>query len=294
MPHPPLGFEALVPRSSTGVHSSGVTDLFEKNYDDGVSARAEAAGLRWLAQAEDRGGAHVAKVISVENNRLQIDRIREAPATPEAARVFGAALAKTHAAGADNFGSPPPDYPGSQCVGRAKIELPSQPPSNSQTDSWGRFYAKYQVMPHALAADRLGNIPGRGLLAIAELADRLAAGDFDYPQPDGIPRVARIHGDLWAGNVLWQQRRDGVNWTGAALIDPLAHGGHAETDLAMLQLFNTAYLAEILDGYQSVSPLAAGWRNRVALHQLYPLLLHAELFGGGYGRRAVEVAKRYL
>ena len=73
-------------------------------------------------------------------------------------------------------------------------------------------------------------------------------------------------------------------WTadGAVLIDPAAHGGHRETDLAMLALFGCPYLADVLDGYQSVRPLARGFRQRIGLHQLYPLLAHVVLFGGGY------------
>lgn len=82
--------------------------------------------------------------------------------------------------------------------------------------------------------------------------------------------------------------------TGGALIDPMAYGGHAETDLAMLQLFGYPYLEEVLAGYNDVSPLADGWRERVGLHQLAPLLLHCVLFGGGYVPEAISCARRYL
>ena len=81
--------------------------------------------------------------------------------------------------------------------------------------------------------------------------------------------------------------------TGAVLIDPAAHGGHRESDLAMLALFGAPYLDRVLAGYDEASPLAAGWRQRVGLHQLFPLLVHAVLFGSGYGGEAVEVARRY-
>ena len=97
---------------------------------------------------------------------------------------------------------------------------------------------------------------------------------------------ARLHGDLWSGNVLW-------GTDAAWLIDPAAYGGHRETDLAMLHLFGAAYLDDMLAAYQEVTPLAEGWRERVGLHQLYPLLAHAVLFGGGYGARAAAVARRY-
>ena len=112
--------------------------------------------------------------------------------------------------------------------------------------------------------------------------ERCLAGDFD---DDDKP--ARLHGDLWSGNVMWT--RDGV-----VLIDPAAHGGHRETDLAMLALFGCPYLAEVLEGYQSVRPLRDGWRDRVGLHQLYPLLAHVVLFGGGYNRQTEAAAKGAL
>jgi fructosamine-3-kinase len=76
----------------------------------------------------------------------------------------------------------------------------------------------------------------------------------------------------------------------AWVIDPAAHGGHRETDLAMLALFGAPHLDRTLAAYHEHRPLAAGWRERVALHQLHPLLVHAVLFGGSYGRRAVEAA----
>ena len=85
-------------------------------------------------------------------------------------------------------------------------------------------------------------------------------------------------------------------WTagGVVLIDPAAHGGHRETDLAMLSLFGCPFLDEVLAGYQSVRRLREGWRDRVPLHQLYPLLAHVALFGGGYGRQTEAAAQSAL
>lgn len=81
-------------------------------------------------------------------------------------------------------------------------------------------------------------------------------------------------------------------WTadGATLVDPAAHGGHRETDLAMLALFGCPYLGDVLDGYQSVRRLSPGWQRRVGLHQLYPLLAHVVLFGGSYAGQAEAAA----
>jgi fructosamine-3-kinase len=86
--------------------------------------------------------------------------------------------------------------------------------------------------------------------------------------------------------VLWGA--DGHGW----LIDPAAHGGHRETDLATLALFGGApYLDRILAAYAEVYPLMPGWRERFPLHQLHLLLVHTALFGGVY-RTAVMAAIR--
>ena len=99
---------------------------------------------------------------------------------------------------------------------------------------------------------------------------------------------ARLHGDLWSGNVLWAA--DGRVW----LIDPAAHGGHRETDLAMLGLFGCPHMEQVLDGYREEAPLAEGWRERVGVHRLFPLLVHAVLFGRGYAEQALAVARTAL
>ena len=109
----------------------------------------------------------------------------------------------------------------------------------------------------------------------------------DLAGPDEPP--ARLHGDLWSGNLVWTSS---AVW----LVDPAAHGGHRETDLAMLALFGCPQLPRVLDAYQEATPLADGWEDRVALHQLFPLLVHACLFGrgsggSGYGARAGEAAR---
>ena len=144
-------------------------------------------------------------------------------------------------------------------------------------DRWGEFYVEERLRPMAEAA--APRMTPDGLAAIEEVACAVSAGRFD---DDDAP--ARLHGDLWSGNVMWTP--DGV-----VLIDPAAHGGHRETDLAMLALFGCPHLDDVVAGYQSVHPLRAGWRDRVGLHQLYPLLAHVVLFGGGYARRTERAGR---
>ncbi|WP_374010912.1 fructosamine kinase family protein [Leifsonia sp. LS-T14] len=236
---------------------------------------AEAAGLRWLGDAEAAGGARVVRVASVSPGRIELERIREGRPTAEAARAFGAALAETHAAGAAAFGAPPDGWDGPLFIGKRPL------PAAHET-SWGRFYARDRILPYLGVAVQAGTVTGAQVAVIREAVERVASGAFDDDEPP-----ARIHGDLWNGNLLWDAR-------GAVLIDPAAHGGHRETDLAMLALFGAPYLDEIVAGYDAARPLRAGWRDRIPLHQLHPLAVHAAGHGPSYGHALADAARATL
>jgi len=234
----------------------------------------EAAGLRWLAV---EGGVPCARVIAHDERTLTLVRLYSVAASRDAARDFGSRLAVTHDAGAVLFGSGPDGWDGNGYFGPLSQPLPM---SFRGHQHWGEFYAEERLRPMAdLAGDRLSAEARRLVDAVT---DRCRAGVFDDDD-----RPARIHGDLWSGNVMWTPE-------GVVLIDPAAQGGHRETDLAMLALFGCPYLDEVQAGYQSVRPLREGWRDRVGLHQLYPLLAHVVLFGSGYGRQTEAAATSAL
>ena len=236
---------------------------------------AEAAGLAWLAEATPDGGVRTARVLEVGPGRIVLEEVPEARPGPAAARAFGAALSVTHAAGADAFGAPPAGWRGASFIGR-------RPQATEPSDSWGAFYAEQRVRPFAYLAHDAGTLTTDELDTVETACDAVAAGAFDDDA-----RPARLHGDLWAGNVLFGD--DGV-----VLIDPAAHGGHPETDLAMLQLFGCPHLDDVLAGYDERSPLRPGWRERVPLHQLHPLAVHAAGHGRSYGRALAEAAEAVL
>ncbi|GAA2066691.1 fructosamine kinase family protein [Williamsia deligens] len=229
---------------------------------------AEAAGLRWLADA----GAPVVEVIDVGEDHIELVRLASARPDTSSARRFGAALARMHAAGADAFGAPPDGYTGPTFIGsREQTCVP--------TTSWGRFYVRQRVQPFVDVAVRAGTLTSADEEVVREVCGAVAEGALD----DG-ETPARLHGDLWNGNVLWTP--DGV-----VMIDPAAHGGHRETDLAMLALFGCPLLDDVILGYEEQSPLREGWRNRIALHQLHPLAVHAAGHGPSYGRALGEAAR---
>jgi fructosamine-3-kinase len=225
----------------------------------------EADGLRWLAAA---GAVAVPAVLAVDETGLALEWVDEAGVTMAAAEALGRDLAALHRSGAPQFGGPRDGY-----IGRLPLD-------NRPAPDWPSFYWTRRVEPYLRQAAERRNIHRDAVAVFDRLASRLEelAGP---PEPP-----ARIHGDLWSGNVLWGA--DGQGW----LIDPAAHGGHRETDLAMLALFGLPHRA-ILTSYDEAWPLAAGWQERVGLHQLHPLLVHAVTHGPGYGQRALEIARHY-
>ncbi|MFI2704768.1 fructosamine kinase family protein [Cellulosimicrobium composti] len=236
--------------------------------------RCEAAGLAWLRVP---GGPRVVEVRAVAETHLDLERVTPAAPTAEAARAFGRSLAVVHDAGAPAWGAAPPGWTGDAFFGPLDDPLPM--PTGAWPD-WPSFYAQARLLPVARQGRDRGALDAEDVRLLERLGERLA--DLARPALDDGP--ARLHGDLWSGNVLWSARdaTDDGPRVEAVLVDPAAHGGHREADLAMLALFGAPFLDDVLAGYVEVHPLARGWRHRVVLHQVYPVAVHAVLFGGGY------------
>lgn len=222
------------------------------------AALAEAAGLRWLGAAS---GA-VAEVVSADAGQITTVAVNPVLPTAEAARRAGRELARIHLAGAADFGSPPPGWSGPNYIG-------TQDQACIPAASWGEFYVEQRVLPFARRAYRRAHLTHEALMVLEAACDLLRGLE------PGVP-PARVHGDLWFGNLLFGEQ-------GPVFIDPAAHGGHPEADLAMLDLFGAPYLEEIHRGYLELNPLPEGWRERTPIHQLHPLAVHAAAHGPNYG-----------
>lgn len=227
----------------------------------------EATGLTWLGAAEAIAIPEVLAVSDEKPNHLVISWIYEGPGHRETEADLGVALTRLHDSGAPCFGREDRRTTGSR-------GLPNEP-----CPTWAEFYATNRLLPLAALARTGRALPDDAIEALERLADDLARFD------DGEP-PARLHGDLWAGNRLIDA--SGVSW----LIDPAAHGGHREFDLAMMRLFG-GFGPECFAAYADVHPLRDGWEERVDLHQIAPLVVHAIKFGGRYVDAASRAIGRY-
>ncbi|MEU8340959.1 fructosamine kinase family protein [Spirillospora sp. NPDC048832] len=253
------------------LHRASLADgreVFVKAADDqaGVFA-AEAAGLRWLGEAGP--GTPVPEVLAADDRMLVLPWLPSVAPSRDAAERFARELAALHTGNRpDAYGAPWDGF------------IADLPLDNTPDDGgWPRWYAERRLEPFLrLGARHLSEGDVR-------LVERVMAEIEELAGPPEPP--SRIHGDLWSGNVQWTDGR-------ALLIDPAAHGGHRETDLAMMALFGTPHLDTVLAAYDEAAPLADGWRARVPLHQLHPLLVHVALFGASYRSSLVDAARASL
>ena len=227
---------------------------------------AEAEGLRWLAEP---GAVRVPAVHAVAPGMLALEWIEEGALDAAGAEELGHGLAALHAAGADGFGWTDP-------IRFGRLEISSEP-----LGDWPSFYAERRLRPLLRQARDEGSLSAAGADAVDGVCDRIG----DLAGPPEPP--ARLHGDLWGGNVLADTRGRAV------LIDPAVYGGHREVDLAMLRLFGSPG-RRFFDAYAEAAPLADGHEDRVGMWQLFPLLVHAVLFGGSYGASAERAARELL
>jgi fructosamine-3-kinase len=222
---------------------------------------AEARGLAWLAEA---GALRVPRVLGVSGERdegpeafLVLELIEPARRRADFDEALGRGLAALHRHGAPAFGLDHPNF-----IGRL-------PQDNTPAQDWPSFYRERRLLPQLRMAEARGLATTRMRRGFDRLFDQLVAlvGPSEPP--------ARLHGDLWGGNLH-------VDEGGApCLIDPAVYGGHREMDLAMMRLFG-GFGARVFDAYAEACPLADGHSERVPLYQLYPLMVHVNLFGSSY------------
>jgi fructosamine-3-kinase len=255
------------------VHLADGRRLFCKTHPDPPADffAVEAHGLQWLAETET---VAVPRVVAVHGERpsyLVVEWVEPAhgAAPPTADERMGRELAALHRAGAPTFGWERDGYVG-------ELAQPNEPAAD-----WVQFYRDRRLAPLVDRGIAEHKLPPEAQATF----DRLAASLGDLAGPPEPP--ARLHGDLWGGNVIVD--RAGHPW----LIDPAPYGGHREIDLAMMRLFG-GFGRRTFAAYEEAFPLADGHERRVPLYQLYPLLVHTILFGGSYAHQAMSAMHRCL
>jgi fructosamine-3-kinase len=180
---------------------------------------------------------------------------------------FGTGLAEMHRIPQPYFGWHEDNYIGSL------VQV------NSRHDTWHTFHAECRILPLVKRLSDTGAFGAKDVKTAEHLCDKL-------PTLFPVEPPALLHGDLWSGNYL-------VTASGeAAIFDPATYYGHREMDIAMTKLFG-GFDQQFYDAYKNVYPLENGWQQRLPLAQLYPLLVHAVLFGGHYIGTVKNIISRY-
>jgi fructosamine-3-kinase len=272
-----------VPTAARRLGGGDINDAFEVRLADGRSvfvktnARAaaemfpaEARGLAFLAEPN---ALRIPEVLAVSSPSdpvrfLALELVRSASPARDHDEALGRGLAELHRSGAPSFGLDHDNFIG------------SLPQSNRAHARWADFFEKERLGPQLERAVSDGRASAGMRRGFERLFSRLA----DLVGPEEPP--SRLHGDLWGGNLHTDER-------GApCLIDPAVYGGHREIDLGMMRLFG-GFGERVFAAYAEAFPLAPGARERIDLYQLYPLMVHVNLFGGGYGAQVERILSRY-
>jgi fructosamine-3-kinase len=242
------------------VHLADGRDIFVKTHAHAPQGMftSEARGLQWLAEPRALRVPHVLAVSDAsEAPFLALEHIRSSARAPDFDERLGRGLATLHRAHPQGFGLDHDNFIG------------SLPQCNTPTATWCEFYASRRLEPQIRRAADAGLVTAHMRAGLDRVLAHLD-GWMGSEEP-----AARLHGDLWGGNLHVDERGE------PCLIDPAAYGGHREVDLAMMRLFG-GFSTQVFDSYAESYPLAPGHDERLPLYQLYPLLVHVNLFGRSY------------
>lgn len=228
----------------------------------------ELEGLNLL---RDHSDFHIPEALCADevgrSSFLLMEYIEEGNKSNDFWERFGVSLANMHNQSNDFYGLSSNNYIGSL------TQL------NSPYQNWNDFYAENRILSQIKIAYDASVIDH----TIVEKAERLCS-KLSHLIPKEKP--ALLHGDLWSGNYM-------INNSGnPVLIDPAVYYGHREMDLAMTMLFG-GFGSEMYEAYNRTHPLEKNWKDRIALFQLYPILVHVNLFGGSYVHQASRIIDQY-
>lgn len=228
----------------------------------------EAQGLQALKKGSTLYVPQAIKFGEAGNQQyLLLEWIEQSKPANDFWEQFGTALAVMHRQPQLYFGFEADNYIG------------SLPQNNQRHDNWPGFYAQCRIMPLVKQLNDSKSLSAQDVACAEQFCNRL-------PEifPEETPSL--LHADLWSGNYMTGPHGQ------PAMIDPAVYYGHREMDLGMTLLFG-GFAAEFYEAYQHACPLESRWRQRVRYTQLYPLLVHAILFGGHYVGSVREILKHF-
>lgn len=221
----------------------------------------EAKGLQLLRKADT--DLVIPSVINYDTDYLLMGWVAEGGGKVGSAADFGKQLARLHKHTSTYFGLDHDNF-----IGRL-------PQSNSKQSEWADFFIEERIEPQILLGVKAGKLSRELLHNLTGLYDTVS--DHFPEEPPAL-----LHGDLWSGNYMFTANGK------TSIYDPAVYFGHREMDLAMTRLFG-GFSADFYQGYESEYPLAPGFEERISLCNLYPILVHANLFGGSYSRQAEAI-----
>jgi fructosamine-3-kinase len=265
--------------SKESVHGGDINHAHKLTFDSGNIAflkwnenpqetmfKAEAKGLDLLRKSDKN--LVIPSALAISDKYLLLEWIEEGGGKPDSSYKFGVELAKLHCTSNSSFGLDHDNF-----IGKLKQ-------SNTNHSNWPDFFALERIEPQIKLGVESGKLT-RSLLRDVEPLYKKLGSIFPQEQP------ALLHGDLWGGNFMFT--KSGV----ASIYDPAVYYGHREMDLAMTRLFG-GFSADFYNGYNEQFPVEPGFEERISLCNLYPILVHANLFGGSYCRQAESIIKNYV
>jgi protein-ribulosamine 3-kinase len=237
-------------------------EYFVKYYPKAGISEVEAHGIKELAESQT---VKVPELINFDDHYLVFEFITQKPKTADFQKKLGKDLARLHKSGNSQYGFYEDNYIGSTVQ------------KNAYNEHWINFYMENRLDYQVTLSKDKDIFKNYEILRIK--IQEILDGSLETP--------CLIHGDLWSGNVISDEKGDPV------LIDPAAYYGNRELELAMTQLFG-GFTAEFYNSYNEEFPLKKNWKYRQDLYKLYHILNHLNIFGQSYKYQALELMKSYM
>jgi fructosamine-3-kinase len=228
----------------------------------------ESAGLLLLSESDFIVPKPKLVGVKEDTQFILMEWIEQGPESSDFWNEFGRSLANLHLQNWGKFGLDHDNYIGSLRQ------------TNNWQNSWSEFYTRERLIPQMELAAQNGRLSANMKTGF-EIIFKKLEDIYSEEKP------SLLHGDLWSGNLMVSSKGS------PCIFDPAIYYGHREMDLAMMALFG-GFGDEWVDSYNEIYPLENGWEERLVIGQLYPLMVHVNLFGGTYARSVESILQKFM